>query len=175
MQNPWGSVRCHECFGGEGCSGCPLRARAALRAARGRHGARGAREPALASCIPWTKKEIILSARRCSPSGPVPPQGFAVEPMEPPLPRAGGRWGLRNRRYFTTGPSVATVHLPSGPSTVKQRRCSCRAQTAAPASPSHPASPEEPHICGDGAGAMEPLRSPPHRHVCPAIAGSTPK
>lgn len=73
-------------------------------------------------------------------------------------PWLGGRWGLRNGRYFTTGPSVATVHLPSGPGTVKQRRCSCRAQTAAAASRSHPASPEKPCICGDGAGTMEPLQ-----------------
>lgn len=80
-------------------------------------------------------------------------------------PWPGGRWGLRNGRYFTAESSVATVHLPSGPSTVKQWRCSCWAQTAASTSRSHPASPEKPCVCGDGTGTTEPLWvcSPPTR------------
>lgn len=51
------------------------------------------RQPASASCIPGTKKEIILSARHCSLSGPVPPWGFVVEPWEPLLPPAGEKVG----------------------------------------------------------------------------------
>lgn len=98
-----------------------------------------------------------------------------LSPRNHHLAWPGGRWGLRNRRYFTTGSSVAAVHLPSGPSTVKQWRCSHWAQTAASASRSRPASLEKRCICSDGAGAVEPPWVWPHRHVCPGIAGSRPK
>lgn len=38
--------------------------------------------------------------RHCSPSGPVPPWGFAVEPWKLPLPLAGGKVGAQKWEIF---------------------------------------------------------------------------
>lgn len=56
------------CFtgSGKGCSGCPTNAWAARHSSRsGGRTQVGSEGSTSASCIPWTKKEIILSARHC--------------------------------------------------------------------------------------------------------------
>lgn len=85
MQRLGGSLQCHECFGASQAVGKDALDAPEMPEQPGIAPGVGAepgwvvRDPP--RCIPWTKKEIILSLRHCfSSKAPVPLQGLVAEP-----------------------------------------------------------------------------------------------